>query len=214
VQMMGGNIGVDSNPGQGATFWFTLRLRYPPTADEAKAVLESEQALSQTEEYNARVLLVEDNPVNQEVIRAILESTGCQVEVTTDGHGALERLSRASYDVIFMDCQMPELDGFATTRLIRDREADSASASFTPQPLAASPAHIPIVALTAYAMKGDREACLAAGMDDYLSKPFSQEQLCAILKRWVPHTLVSGLASTQSRLREGVGGTGRGTPRE
>ncbi len=219
VQMMGGNIGVDSNPGQGATFWFTIRLEGLPSVDETPAVPESRQTFEQTgEEYDAHVLLVEDNRVNQEVIQAILESTGCHVEVATDGCGALDRLSRTSYDVIFMDCQMPELDGFATTRMIRDREASGSLASFAPdftqQPLDVRPAHIPIVALTAHAMKGDQEACLAAGMDDYLSKPFSQEQLRAILKRWVPHTLASGLASNRNKLRESAGSAGRGTPRE
>jgi len=126
----------------------------------------------------ARILLTEDNPVNQEVALNMLELLGYQVAVANNGREAIEALTRATYDLIFMDCQMPEIDGFEATKLIRAQEATGSSV--------VSQLHIPIIALTANAMSGDRERCLAAGMDDYLSKPFTQEKLTAVLTRWLP----------------------------
>jgi signal transduction histidine kinase/CheY-like chemotaxis protein len=120
------------------------------------------------------VLLVEDNPVNQEVAREMLESFGCRVHVAEDGERALAVLANGRYDAILMDCQMPRMDGFQATRLLRERER------------AAGAARTPVVALTANAMGGDREECLAAGMDDYLSKPFTSTQLLLTLSRWLP----------------------------
>jgi CheY-like chemotaxis protein len=131
------------------------------------------------------VLLVEDNDVNQEVAAAMLESGGCTVHAVADGYAALERLATDRYDVVLMDCQMPGLDGFELTRRIREREgvpeADFPSGGAAG---AGSPARRTlIVALTANAMRGDRERCLAAGMDDYLIKPFTERQLLAVLHR-------------------------------
>ena len=120
------------------------------------------------------ILLAEDNIVNQEVALAILTNLGCRVEVAADGRAVLEALEQATFDAILMDCQMPELDGFETTRLIREREA------------ARGQAPLPIIALTAHALSADREHCLNAGMDDYLSKPFTEEQLRAVLTLWLP----------------------------
>lgn len=124
-----------------------------------------------------RILLTEDNPVNQEVALNMLELLGYQVEVANNGREAVDALARTNYDLIFMDCQMPQIDGFEATKLIRAQEAAKSSP--------ASQRHIPIIALTANAMSGDRERCLAAGMDDYLSKPFTQEKLSTILTRWL-----------------------------
>jgi PAS domain S-box-containing protein len=144
------------------------------------------------------VLLAEDNPVNQEVALGMLEALGCHVDLATNGREVLEALKRKTYDVILMDCQMPEMDGFEATRRIRDIEArgkrQAASGNnpsdfpLCPLPLAPcpSPSRIPIVAVTAHAITGDRERCLAAGMDDYLSKPFMQDQLQTLLLRWIP----------------------------
>lgn len=120
--------------------------------------------------FNASVLLAEDNAVNQQVARKMLEKLGCQVEVANNGREAYEKVQLKSYDVIFMDCQMPEMDGYAATQAIRK--------------LAGAVAQTPIVAITANAMQGDREKCLSAGMDDYVSKPVKTETLQQMLSRW------------------------------
>ena len=120
------------------------------------------------------ILLAEDHPVNQEIALEILTSLGCRVQVVANGREALEALEHATYDVILMDCQMPEMDGFETTRAIRERE------------VAMGQAPLPIIAMTAHAMSDDREHCLTVGMSDYLSKPFAEAQLHAVLKRWLP----------------------------
>jgi two-component system sensor histidine kinase/response regulator len=122
-----------------------------------------------------RVLVVEDNPVNQQVALAMLESLGLHCRLADNGRLAIERLQQESFDLVLMDCQMPEMDGFEATAEIRARQGDGRLH-----------ANLPIVALTANAVDGDRERCLAAGMDDYLSKPFSRERLLATLQRWLP----------------------------
>jgi PAS domain S-box-containing protein len=124
--------------------------------------------------FTGRILVAEDNPVNQEMALAVLEMLGCQAEVAVNGQEAVEAVTRTPYDLILMDCQMPVLDGFAATAAIRRQE----QAQGRPRR--------PIVALTANVVKGFREQCLTAGMDDYLSKPFKQEQLIAVLQRWLP----------------------------
>jgi signal transduction histidine kinase/CheY-like chemotaxis protein/HPt (histidine-containing phosphotransfer) domain-containing protein len=128
------------------------------------------------------ILLAEDNPVNQEVTIGMLESLGCSIDAVDTGREAVEALGRTAYDLVLMDCQMPKMDGYVATRTIREQEA------------AASAGRIPIIALTANAMEGDRQRCLDAGMDAYLSKPFSLEQLYAILARWLPPRQVSDAA--------------------
>ncbi len=131
----------------------------------------------------ARVLLAEDQPVNQEVARCMVESFGCSVEVVSNGQEALDALSKTPYDLVLMDCQMPELDGYAATRIFRETETQKAkNRSGRAQPNR----HTPIIAMTAHAMQGDREQCIASGMDDYLSKPFNRDRLFAVLKRWLP----------------------------
>jgi signal transduction histidine kinase/DNA-binding response OmpR family regulator/HPt (histidine-containing phosphotransfer) domain-containing protein len=118
------------------------------------------------------VLVVEDNPINQQVASGMLGKLGCHVEVAGSGVQALERLARHTYDVIFMDCEMPEMDGFEATAEIRRRQGTTR--------------RLPIVAMTAHAMEGDRERCLAAGMDDYVSKPLQASALEAVVRRWAP----------------------------
>jgi two-component system sensor histidine kinase/response regulator len=120
---------------------------------------------------HVRVLLVEDNPVNQQVATAMLEQLGARVDVAADGKEALEQVALLPYDLIFMDCEMPEMDGYAATAEIRRREDGGR--------------RIPIVAMTAHAMEGDRERCLAAGMDDYITKPVSPAAIGAVGRRWV-----------------------------
>jgi two-component system, sensor histidine kinase and response regulator len=120
-----------------------------------------------------KILLVEDNPVNREVAVGMLESLGCMAHAAENGLLALEIMNNDAYDAVLMDCQMPVMDGLTATAELRRREQNSGGA------------RIPIIALTANTMEGDRERCLAAGMDDFLSKPFSQQQLAALLKRWL-----------------------------
>jgi PAS domain S-box-containing protein len=132
-----------------------------------------------------RILLVEDNPVNREVATGLLELLGYHVDSAEDGRQALEVSATGSYDLVLMDCQMPVMDGFTATSRIRERERQTHAA------------RVPIIALTANAMEGDRERCLNAGMDDYLSKPFTQGQMKDILSRWPSQT---GAASAQRDL--------------
>jgi signal transduction histidine kinase/CheY-like chemotaxis protein len=127
--------------------------------------------------FDASVLLVEDNYINMELGSAMLADLGCRVDIAANGRKAVEMIVQNNYDLIFMDCQMPEMDGFAATKAIRDREAKLGG-------------HALIVALTAHAMTGDRDQCLAAGMDDYLAKPFSMEKLGYIIERWLPESAV------------------------
>jgi signal transduction histidine kinase/DNA-binding NarL/FixJ family response regulator/HPt (histidine-containing phosphotransfer) domain-containing protein len=192
VRMMGGELWMESAPGRGSTFSFTILMRAGSAG--APAVTRAEpaaggRAVPPAPPRHVRVLLVEDNDINQEVTAAMLERAGCAVDVVADGLAAFERLSSGRYALVLMDCQMPGLDGFELTRRLRGREAGAPGTGSTGEATAGAPAtprRIPIVALTANAMQGDRESCLAAGMDDYLGKPFSERQLREILDRWVP----------------------------
>jgi CheY-like chemotaxis protein len=123
----------------------------------------------------AQVLLVEDNPVNQKLGRIVLTRLGLQVDIANNGLEALRLLPQRPYDLVFMDCQMPEMDGFEATTAIRSWEVS------TGRP------RVPIVAMTANAMAGDRERCLAAGMDDYIAKPIQSQRIVEALQRWIAH---------------------------
>ncbi len=178
VRLMGGEIGVSSQPGNGSRFSFTVPLRMSSTPSTARIAPQSSlQSIAQPglerpgDRFAGDVLLVEDNDVNQLVATAMLEGCGLRVEVAHNGLEAVAAIARRAYDLVFMDCQMPEMDGFAATTTIRDWERSGERQI--------------IVALTAHAMDGDRERCLAAGMDDYLSKPFERGQLERILRRWL-----------------------------
>jgi two-component system, sensor histidine kinase len=177
VEMMGGTLEVESTLGQGSLFWFTVRLGHSDaTTGHRTPVSEASSESPRRQLFRqARVLLAEDNPVNQEVGRLILESLDCDVTVVESGDQAVEAVFSETFDLVFMDCQMPGLDGYEATRLIRKQE----------EVLFVSRQAIPIVALTAHALEGDREHCLAAGMDDYLSKPFNAAQIATILNKWV-----------------------------
>jgi signal transduction histidine kinase/DNA-binding response OmpR family regulator len=163
--------------------------RIPQISDQPSSTGEDTQALE------GHLLLVEDNLVNQRVARAMLERIGCRVDLVGDGREAIAALARADYDVVLMDCQMPVMDGFQATAEIRRRESACGAAR-----------RVPIVALTANAIEGDRERCLNAGMDDYLSKPFRTAELRATLERWLttagsrrgPNLQASATGSTSS----------------
>jgi two-component system, sensor histidine kinase and response regulator len=146
----------------------------PDAALEDTAILRPVAARpSAARAFVPKILLVEDNPVNREVAVGMLESLGCVVLAAENGWLAIEAMNNEAYDAVLMDCQMPVMDGLTATAELRRREQNCGGA------------RVPIIALTANAMEGDRERCLAAGMDDFLSKPFSQQQLAALLKRWL-----------------------------
>jgi len=171
--MMGGTIELSSEPDRGSTFRFRARFGRPGTESLSEpAGIVAAEAPRETGFAGIRVLLVEDNPVNLEVAQAVLETSGCDVETATNGLEALESFERGEYRLIFMDCQMPEMDGFEAASEIRRREAGSGR-------------RVPIIALTASAIEGDREQCMAAGMDDYLPKPFTAEQIRSALASWL-----------------------------
>lgn len=197
VRMMGGEIGVNSTIGSGSTFWFTVRLEKsgrppvirvqaeattstatsPVPADSADAFVPAAkqdflEALRRIGRETIRIMLVEDNGANMRVTRALLESLGCQVVPAENGLIAVERFRSEDVDIVLMDCQMPEMDGFEATGAIRQIEAIQGR-------------HTPIIALTAHAMPGSREACLNAGMNDQFTKPLTMVALVSMLLKWV-----------------------------
>ena len=173
VVLMGGTIGAMSEPARGSTFWFELdadsRLRNSTQAWRKALSADTGMPLDPSAPL---VLVAEDTPVNQVVAVRLLERCGCRAHVAGNGLEVLHALSAQRYDAILMDCEMPELDGYATTRELRRREQGSY--------------RTPVIAMTAHAMPADREKCLEAGMDDYLTKPMRHQMLASILQRWVP----------------------------
>jgi signal transduction histidine kinase/DNA-binding NarL/FixJ family response regulator len=172
VTLMGGEIGVRSLVDRGSTFWFDVRLESVSAASPGAERLPG-AAPAMDAACAPRILLVEDNPVNREVAIGMLESLGCSTEAVDNGRLAIDAMNDTSFDAVLMDCQMPVMDGLTATAEIRRRELGSGGP------------RVPIIALTANAMEGDRERCLAAGMDDFLSKPFTRQQLAGLLKRWL-----------------------------
>jgi len=167
VELMGGSIWVESEPGRGSTFHFNARFG---AVTETRAGLEGRKLAMAVMAFNPEplanlsILLAEDNAVNQRLATKLLEKRGHRVTVTATGRGAVERMQHESFDVVLMDVQMPDMDGLEATALIREREKNQGKRT-------------PIIALTAHSMQGDRERCLAAGMDDYITKPFDAARL-------------------------------------
>ncbi|MBN2810066.1 MAG: response regulator, partial [Deltaproteobacteria bacterium] len=175
VKLMGGEVGLSSRYGEGSTFWFKVPFALP-AKDEPVLAPQFFHSGVELIFNNIRVLLAEDEAVNVIVTKAMLEKVGIDVTVAGDGIRALELIAQGDFHLVLMDVQMPGMDGFTATAELRKKERGGR--------------HLPVIAMTAHAMKGYHEQCLAAGMDDYLSKPFSEEQLYNVLKRWLPPAAV------------------------
>jgi two-component system, sensor histidine kinase and response regulator len=176
ADLMGGEVGVESDTGQGSTFW----LRTTLGVGKAGRPVQAAKGLAAL--AGARILLVEDNDINQQVARETLEDAGLTVDVASDGRAALAMVTQAAYDLVFMDMQMPVMDGVTATRAIRQMEGMS---------------KLPIVALTANAMEKDRQACMEAGMDDVLVKPIDPDCMWDVLLRWLAAPYGAGLATVR-----------------
>lgn len=163
IELMGGRIGLHSEPGIGTTFYFVVTLPFSNACENESL---SEPA---PKKFSARVLLAEDNTVNQLVARKILSGLGLEVEVVENGKLALEKLQTECFDAVLLDCQMPVMDGYTAAREIRR--------------LSGAVSQIPIVAMTAHAMTGDREKCIDAGMNEYITKPVKKDAIAAVLAR-------------------------------
>ncbi len=172
AELMAGSIEVESSPGKGSSFVFSVRLPRATGTPDVPAgppsAPASEHRPADPKARNQRILLVEDEPVSQMVAEAHLKQLGFEVDLADNGQDALVAIESGDYALILMDCQMPVLDGYETTRRLRRRERG----------------HLPVIGFTAHAMRGDREKCLAAGMDDYLTKPFRRRDLSAAVHRW------------------------------
>jgi CheY-like chemotaxis protein len=175
VELMGGHIGVESTPGRGSCFWFKVELKVSHLEDLILQTRRKDQRSESlpTHWRSGRILVVEDNVANQRVVVHQLEKMGFGVDIAGNGKEAIAALSLRCYGLVFMDCQMPEMDGFEATRLIRENERGGQRRQ-------------PIVALTANVMQGDRERCLRAGMDAYLAKPMRSEELHEVLEAFLP----------------------------
>lgn len=171
ARLMRGEVRAESWPDVGSTFSLEIALPVAKLEDVEAEVLDAGPA-ALVSRLEARILLVEDSALNQRVAKLQLGRLGCHVDVAGGGLEALERLRHGRYQLILMDCEMPDLDGYETTRRIRAASPDSA--------------RVPIIAMTANAMSGDRQRCIAAGMDDYLTKPVDPSLLRETLQRWLP----------------------------
>ncbi len=192
VSIMQGEIGVISEVDQGSTFWFTLQFQYtnyPENLGEysEKNELEFPPRIGDrpffAPQKSLKILVAEDHLINQTVILSQLETLGYQADCVSNGLEALKCLEAQNYDIVLMDCQMPLMDGYTATRELRQREGNQNRTV--------------VIALTAHAMKADREKCLASGMDDYLSKPVDEEDLARIMQYWAEKIPLSNLNNSR-----------------
>jgi CheY-like chemotaxis protein/anti-sigma regulatory factor (Ser/Thr protein kinase) len=175
IEMMGGRLEFESEPGRGSRFWFGVTLEKHadacPQTETGAGLRIPDDGIRRKDAETVRILLAEDNEVNQRVTLRMLERSGYQADVVPNGRRAVAEVLTGRYDLVLMDIHMPEMDGFDATREIRRREG--------------SDRHTPVIAVTARATAGDRERCLAAGMDDYVSKPVRRKELTGAIARWV-----------------------------
>jgi signal transduction histidine kinase/DNA-binding response OmpR family regulator len=167
TELQGGSISVDSTIGVGSTF--TVEITYSIGAEEVNSLADQTPADRMVADQPVHVLVAEDNVMNQKLVTQVLKRLGCQVEVADNGEHAIRKLQDAAYDIILMDIQMPIMDGYETTQYIRSKLNNS----------------IPIIAMTAHALASEREECLKAGMNDFLSKPFRMEELQRLLRKYL-----------------------------
>ncbi|MEL6160626.1 MAG: chemotaxis protein CheB [Cyanobacteria bacterium J06554_11] len=174
VELMDGEIGVESRLGEGSTFWFEIALETSDDLTEDHQSAERSQTPSDPDSLKktAQLLIAEDNQDNMDILVMILEDLGYENLTTAiNGEEVLAKMATGTFDLVFMDCQMPQLDGYETTRQIRKQDSDNSA--------------VPVIALTASVMAGDRERCLEAGMNDYVSKPFSIDDIVNMLDQWL-----------------------------
>jgi signal transduction histidine kinase/DNA-binding NarL/FixJ family response regulator len=176
VGLMQGEIGVDSVPGRGSTFWFVARF-LPASGVEPPVTASPVDCPRADSKQSVRILLAEDNEINQEVAAGILEHSGYRVDVVSDGQSAIDAVAAKAYDIVLMDCQMPVLDGYEATRRLRVLEKEGR--------LGARAMRLPIIALTASAVQGDRQRCLDAGMDGHVTKPIDRHELIVAIQSLV-----------------------------
>jgi CheY-like chemotaxis protein len=184
ARIMDGDVWAQSEPGNGSTFHFTawlqkaeIRVEQQDEEKEMKGRIVTQSPDCHQANHSVRILLAEDNPVNQKLAKMLFSKAGYEIDVVNNGQEAIDKYTSApkAFDLIFMDVQMPKMDGMKATKAIRKTEGELRPATH----------HIPIIAMTAHAMKGDREKCLEAGMDDYVPKPVKREIVFEMVDKWV-----------------------------